>query len=282
MTLFADGLVFPECPRWHDDALWCVDMWAHTVLRFAPDGTAEVVHRFDDEDPGGIGWLPDGSLLVVGMEGRVVYRVADGTATVHADLREHSPAALNDMVVDADGTAYVTQFGYDLFGGGEFAMADLVRVGPDGAVDVVAGDMAVPNGAAIDEDGDRLFVAEPGAGRVAVFRLGPDGPTDRTENPLEPVPDAPYVAPDGICLDSAGGIWVADPMLHRVFRVEDGRTTDQIDTPGVHPTACVLGGPDRRTLYVTAAEEVSKAHRALGDTGRVLAFEVEVGGAGTP
>lgn len=216
MTPFADGLVFPESPRWHDGALWAVDMWGHTVLRFGADGAAEVVHRFDDdEDPGGIGWLPDGSLLVVGMEGRVVYRISDGVATVHAD-------------------------------------------------------------------GRTLYVAEPGAARLSAFRLGPDGPADRTEIPLEPAEGAPYVAPDGICLDADGGIWVADPMAHRVFRVADGRTTDVVETPGVHPTACVLGGPDRRTLYVTAAEEVSKAHRALGDTGRILAVDVAVGGVGTP
>ena len=126
--MFADDLHFPECPRWHDGSLWLSDMWGHAVYRFEVDGSRTLVHRFgDDEEPGGLGWLPDGRMLVVGMEGRVVYRLEGGEAVVHADLRNIAPFQLNDMVVAPDGTAYATlapgattSFGFTVQHGGNW------------------------------------------------------------------------------------------------------------------------------------------------------------------
>ena len=280
-----DGLHLPECPRWHDGGLWLCDMWGHEVLRIAADGEREVVHRFpDDDDPGGIGWLPDGTMLVVGMERRVVHRLEDGRATVHADLSHLSPFQLNDMVVGADGTAYVTQFGWDLWGGGEYRDSEVIRVRPDGTADVAATDMGVPNGIALTDDGGTLVVAEPGAARISRFTVGPDGGlSDRSVVELETAPGATRVAPDGLCLDEQGGIWFADPMGARVVHLgPDGRPDRELAFPDEHPLACVLGGPDRRTLYVCVGGVVSKPRRPPDPGGRLVAIEVDVAGAGRP
>ena len=259
---FADGLHLPECPRWHDGALWLVDMWAHEVLRYELDGTRHVVHRFrDEEDPGGIGWLPDGTLL---------------------DLRDLAAFQLNDMVVAADGTAYVSQFGYDMWGGGASTTTVLIGVTPEGSASAVAEDLASPNGMAISPDGSVLMVAEPGAARISRFRITPDGLTDRALLPLEKAPGAAYVTPDGICLDSSGAVWAADPMGGRVIRVLHHGIEQELPIPGTHPLACVLGGRDRRTLFVCTGKQVSKPTRTPDATGTVVTFEVDVPGAGTP
>lgn len=277
----ATDLHLPECPRWHAGSLWLSDMWAHLVLRFDADGARNVVHRFpDDEDPGGLGWLPDGRMLVVGMEGRVVYRIDDGQPVVHADLRDLAPFQLNDMVVASDGTAYVTQFGWDMWGGGDYADTVLIRVAPDGTADVAADAMAVPNGVAVR--GDQLVVAEPGAGRISRFSITDDGLIDRLTIPLDKAPGAAYVTPDGLCLDAAAGIWVADPLGHRVLHLTDDAVDREIAIAEGHPLACVLGGPDRTTLFVCVGGEVSKPKRPSQPSGRLVAFEVEVPGEGAP
>lgn len=280
---FADGLRLPECPRWRDASLWLVDMWAHEVLRYDLDGTRQVIHRFpDDEDPGGIGWLPDGRLLVAGMEGRVVYRLENDRPTVHADLHDLAPFQLNDMVVAADGTAYVSQFGYDMWGGGAYTNTVLIRVTPDGTATAVADDLASPNGMAITPDGATLVVAEPGGARLSRFRITPDGLANRELVPLEKSPAAPYVTPDGICLDAEGAVWAADPMGGRVIRVLDRRIEREVAIGATHPLACVLGGPERRTLFVCTGEQVSKPTRTAEATGRIVTLEVDVPGAGIP
>lgn len=278
-----EGLHLPECPRWYEDALWLVDMWGHEVLRLGPSGVCEVVHRFPDgEDPGGIGWLPDGTLLVVGMEGRVVHRIEGGRATVHADLHDLAPFQLNDMLVGPDGTAWVSQFGWDMWGGGDYADTVLVRVDADGTASVAAEGLAVPNGMALTEDGSTLVVAEPGAGRLSTFTVTGDELVDRRTTPLEKAPDAAHVTPDGICLDADGAVWAADPLGRRVIRVLEGTITDDVPVPDSHPLACVLGGPDRRTLYVCIAQEHHKPTRTGTPTGRVLSFEADVPGEGRP
>ena len=261
-SLFADGLHLAECPRWHDGSLWMSDMWGHTVNRFDLDGRRHVVHTFpDDEDPGGLGWLPDGRLLVVGMDGRCVYRLEGDKAVVHADLRDLAPWHCNDMIVADDGTAYVTQFGFDFFGGStSMAPTTMVRVSPDGHADVVADDLSVPNGVALTSDGRTLVVAEPGAGRIT--RLD--------------------VAPDGICLDSDGAVWAAEPLGKRVLRVErGGRVLDELAFDA-HPLAVCLGGPDRRTLFICVAGQYHKADRDPEPLAGIETLIVDVPGDGRP
>ncbi|HVM66019.1 MAG TPA: SMP-30/gluconolactonase/LRE family protein [Acidimicrobiales bacterium] len=280
-----DGLHLPECPRWHDGALWLADIWGHEVLRVGEDGAAEVVHAFpDDEGPAGLGWLPDGRLLVVGMYGRVVYRVEGGSASVHADLRHLSPYPLNDMIVAADGTAYVSGFGWDVWGGGTYADNALLRVHPDGRAGTVADGMMAPNGMALTDDGRVLVVAEPGGGRLSRFTVTADGGlTDRRLVPLPKAAGADHVTPDGICLDATGAVWAADPMGRRVIRVlPDGTVTHAVPVSPGYPLACVLGGADRRTLFIAIGAATRPQDRPAEPGGRLVALAADVPGAGRP
>jgi sugar lactone lactonase YvrE len=283
---FADGLEFAECPRWHDGALWISDMWGHTVYRFDPDGARHTVHDFGpDEDPGGLGWLPDGRLLVVGMEGRRLYRLEADGPVVHADLAELAPWPCNDMIVADDGTAYVSQFGFDLWGASTLpATSPLIRVWPDGRVDAAAHDLMVPNGVALTAEGRTMIVAESGAFRLVRFTVREDGTlTDReTFAELTPAPGADYAPPDGICLDEAGAVWAADPIGNRVVRIEAGGRVEREITFDLRPLAAVLGGTDRRTLFVCLAAEYGRLeHRSERDA-RIDAVRVDIPGAGRP
>ena len=272
-----DGLVFPEGPRWHAGRLWFSDMHAHRVMTVDLAGRAETVVEVPGQ-PSGLGWLPDGRLLVVSMTDRRLLRLDPGGLTVAADLSTLASFHCNDMVVDARGRAYVGNFGFDLIARAPFAPAELVLVPPDGAARVVARDLAFPNGCVITPDGRTLIVGESGASRLTAFTIEPDGSLvdrrlwARLEN----------VVPDGICLDDEGAIWVASPVGNDVVRVRAGGTVvDRVRVSTV-PFACMLGGPDRRTLFVATAEshepEVTQARRS----GRIEVATVDVPGAGSP
>jgi len=287
-TPFATDLHFPECPRWHDGALWLSDMWDHTVFRFDPDGTRHVVHRFpDDEDPGGLGWLPDGRMLVVGMLGRVLYRLEPGGgggdgAVVHADLRSLAPHQVNDMIVGPDGSAYVTQFGHEMWGDhADMGPTVMIRVAPDGTVEIGADDLMIPNGVAVADDGKTLVVAESAAARLSRYSVRDGLLADRRQVPLTPAADMPFVAPDGICLDAEGGIWAADPLARRIVHLTDDTIDQEVPLDGF-PLACVLGGEDRRTLFVCTNEVWSKPDRRPRPTGSVVTVRADVPGAGRP
>lgn len=294
---FAEGFFLPECPRWHAGSLWLCDMWGHSVLRFSEAGERRLIHRFpDSEDPGGLGWLPDGSpegtLLVVGMEGRCVYRFdgegdCDGGAAPrrHSDLSTLAPWPCNDMIVRQDGTAWVSHFGYDLFGGTTgFRPATLIRVAPDGRADGVADDLFAPNGMALPADERTLYLSECGRSQIVAFDVGSDGSLSnrRVHATLPCAPGLAFAPPDGICLDEAGAVWAAEPIGRRVLRIDrSGRVTDEIGFDQA-PLAVVLGGADRRTLFVCSSAEHDKAHRGSEPTGRVDALRVDVPGAGRP
>jgi sugar lactone lactonase YvrE len=282
-TVFATDLHFPECPRWHDGALWLSDMWDHTIYRFDADGARHVVHRFpDEEDPGGLGWLPDGTMLVAGMFGRVVYRLEQGAAVVHADLSSLAPHQVNDMIVGPDGSAYVTQFGREMWDDSTpFGPTVMIRVTPGGAVEVGADDLMVPNGVAVADDGKVLVVAESAGARLSRYSVHDGLLSDRGVVRLTPAADMPFVAPDGICLDVEGGIWAADPLARRVVHLSED-TIDQEIALDSHPLACVLGGEDRRTLFICANEVWSKRDRRNVPTGSVVTVPVDVPGAGRP
>jgi sugar lactone lactonase YvrE len=282
-TVFATDLHFPECPRWHDGALWLSDMWDHTVYRFDADGSRHVVHRFpDDEDPGGLGWLPDGTMLVVGMLGRVLYRLDHGAAVAHADLRSLAPHQVNDMIVGPDGSAYVTQFGREMWDTDTaFEPTVMIHVTPDGAVEVGADDLMVPNGVAVTGDGKSLVVAESAGAQLSRYSVRDGLLSDRGAVPLTPAAGMPFVAPDGICLDAESGIWAADPLARRVIHLSEG-TIDQEIPLEDHPLACVLGGEDRSTLFICTNEVWSKHDRKDAPTGSVVTVRADVPGAGRP
>ncbi|HVT76386.1 MAG TPA: SMP-30/gluconolactonase/LRE family protein, partial [Acidimicrobiales bacterium] len=146
MDLLVDGVDFGEGPRWHDGELWYSDFYQRTIYAVTPAGTRRAVHAGLPDRPSGLGWMPDGSLLVVAMTQQKVWRVVEGEFTDHADLSGIASAYCNDMVVAADGTAYVGNFGFDLEGGGRPAHAALARVEPDGCVSVAADELRFPNG----------------------------------------------------------------------------------------------------------------------------------------
>ena len=290
-----DRCSYLEGPRWHDGRLWVSDFYTERVIAVDLDGDAapQTVARVPGQ-PSGLGWLPDGSLLVVSMRDRRVLRVRDDRTEVHADLSALAPWHLNDMVVDAAGRAYVGNFGFDLMAGATARPTNLVRVDPDGSATVAAEDLMFPNGSVIFPDGATLVVAETIAGRLTAFAVDADGAlTDRRPwAVLAETPDrdaggrtgaAGRVAPDGIALDAEGAIWVADAVGRRALRVrEGGEIVDEVPGGGLGVFACALGGPDGRTLVLCAAPSFAEHERRDTRDARLLACEVDVPRAGLP
>jgi sugar lactone lactonase YvrE len=281
MDLVVDGLAFPECPRWHDGRLWFSDMAAGEVLSVEPGDTA-VVEAEVPAGPGGLGWTPTGELLVVSMGDRTLLRRERGGALVEvADLSAHEPVRCNDMVVDAEGRAYIGTFGYDLFTGAPPAPGRLLRVDPDGAVHVLADDLVFPNGMAITADGGELLVAETFALRITAFALTGDGAVGARRT-FARCPDG--ARPDGICLDADGGVWVASPGARAVLRFDrDGAVTERLPVPdGDAAYACMLGDAGGRSLFVCTAPGPDPDRARRERAGRIHVTGVGVAHAGRP
>jgi len=273
----ADGLAFPEGPRWHDGRFWFTDQHAHQVLAMAADGGLETIATTEDR-PGGLGWLPNGDLLCVLMTTRRIVRVVDGALLPYADLSRYAPWHCNDMVVDAAGRVYAGNFGYDVDGGAPKTPTELLLVDMDGAIEPFADGLVFPNGSAITPDGSTLLVGETFANRVSWFRRGPDGRmTDR--GVWATLGEA---TPDGICLDADGALWISSPGTHETLRVaRGGEILARCETTGT-PYACMLGGSQRRTLNVCTAETSDPQQAAQLKSGCIETAEVAVPGAGLP
>ena len=227
-----DGLTFPECPRWHDDRLWLSDVHAHRVLRVDSDGAVEEVARLDGERPAGLGFLPDGSLLIVGLTSRTLLRVAvtGGEPAPYADLRGLCAGFLNDMVVDAEGRAYVGSRN-----GGASGTDSIVLVEPGGAARVVAENLTSPNGMVVTPAGDELIVAETRLGRLTRYALGTDGAL--SDRRTRAVADRQIL--DGICLDAEGAVWGAAGPAGALRFDACGRQVDAIEAIDGHDGAGV-------------------------------------------
>ena len=292
ITVVLDGLSFLECPRWHDGRLWVSDFYTEQVLATDGRGGTEVMAAVPGQ-PSGLGFLPDGRALVVSMrDKRILVRDDAGELAEHADLSGTVPAALNDMVVDERGRAYVGNFGFDLMNGAPLRDTTLTRVDPDGTVTTVADGLAFPNGMVI-LPGGVLVVAETFAARLTAFDVRDDGglanrrewarfgeppATDDVEAALGRL----AVAPDGICADAEGAIWVADAQHARLLRVrEGGEVVEELPT-GLGVFACMLGGEDGRTLFACAAPSFAEHERRAAREARLLAVEVDVPHAGLP
>jgi sugar lactone lactonase YvrE len=277
LEVVLEGLAFPEAPRWHEGRFWFSDMHAHEVMVTDLDGRRETVVEVPQQ-PSGLGWLPDGRLLVVSMVDRRLLRLDGGGLTEVADLTPWAGFHCNDMVVDHDGRAYVGNFGFDHYRGQPVTPARLVRVDPDGSVTVVDEHTLFPNGMVVTPDGGTLVVGETYGRRLTAWDRRPDGSLTGRRLFADLAPGVP----DGICLDAEGAIWVADPRAHEVLRVlEGGEVTDRVPTGERGAYACMLGGDDRRTLLVCtalASGPVTAQQRA----GRIEATRVPVPGAGLP
>jgi sugar lactone lactonase YvrE len=293
ITTVVDGLTFAECPRWHEGRIWFVDFYTHRVLSAEEDGSDLRTEAEVPAQPSGLGWLPDGRMLVVSMrDARLLRREPDGTLVTHAELGEHVGGYPNDMVVDAQGRAYVGNFGFDLMGGAPVATAALLRVDPDGGVTAVAQDMWFSNGSVITDAGV-LIVDETFGNRVSAFDIAADGSlaNRRTWAKFAELPTASdlhealgqlVVAPDGCCLDAEGALWIADAVGARLLRVrEGGEVVDEIGV-GTGVYACMLGGGDGRTLYACAAPDFDEKARSAAREGSLIAVRVDVPHAGRP
>lgn len=279
LQTLASGLVFAEGPRWHDGALYISDMHGRRVLRIEDDGEVKTVAEIGDMTSG-LGWLPDGRLLVVSMEARKILRQeADGTIALHADLGAIATHNCNDMIVAADGTAYVGNFGFSLFPMGTPCTAAVARITPKGVASVGGDGLWFPNGLAITADGKTLIVAESAAYCLTAFTIAPDGSLSGKRLWAQ-LPDGH--APDGLCLDAEGAAWVAVPHLNKYIRVrEGGEVADTIEVEG-YALACVLGGADRRTLYMAISGEIEPDKCLENPSASVVATRVEVAGSGRP
>jgi sugar lactone lactonase YvrE len=277
------GLSFGEGPRWHEGSLYLADMHQHRVLRVdvsREPASVEIVAQHDSA-VSGLGWLPGGDLIVVAMNGEVLRAGPSGLAR-HADLSAWAPHGVNDMIVHAGGWAYVGQFGYDREGGGRPVPADLLRVDADGTVTPAASDMLVANGMILTADGRTLLVAESAGRRIAAFAVDSTGQLTN-HRVWADLPDNHY--PDGICLDAEGAVWVACPTAGRFIRVlEGGTVTDHIPVEADrHAIACVLGGTERRCLYLLTAATLGNAEQSRSLlSGRLESVSVAVSGAGRP
>jgi sugar lactone lactonase YvrE len=271
------GLVFPEGPRWHDGKLWFSDMHAHQVRTVDLQGYAEDVAEVPGW-PSGLGWLPDGRLLIVSMTDRKLLRVENGDLKIHADISQLASFHCNDMVVDGSGRAYVGNFGYDLLADAPPKPAELVLVNPDGSARVVAQALDFPNGSVVTPDGRTLIVGESMGHRLTAFRIQNDGLlSDRRV-----FAELGEGVPDGIALDSESAVWVASPLNRQLLRVrEGGAVTDRIQCDSM-PIACALGGPSRKTLFVLFSDSIRPEECRQRKSARIDTMEVAVGGAGWP
>lgn len=272
-TLLND-LVLVESPRWHDDRLIFSDWGAGEIIAVDLDGNHEMITRIDAM-PFCVDRLPDRRLLIVAGR-QLLVREADGSLSTYAELGRLSTDPWNDIVTDGRGNTYVNNIGFD-FPDGEFAPGFIALVTADGKARQVADGLAFPNGMAITPDNSTLIVAESWGGVLTVYHIGPDG--DLSNRRIWAELDG--ASPDGICIDAEGAVWFAEVPGRRCVRVAEGG--EVLETIGCELGcfACMLGGPNGTTLFVTAAawpDAMTPGSR----TGQILSAEVAVPHAGWP
>ena len=286
--VLTEGIYFGEGPRWHEGRLWFSDFYASQVKSVSLAGDMRTEVEIDDR-PSGLGWMPDGALLIVSMVKRQVLRRArDGRIGVHADLSDIADFHCNDMVVDASGRAYVGNFGFDLDAAitargvesvlAEHPTARLAAIERDGTTRVAAENLHFPNGSVITPDDKTLIVGETLGGCLTAFDIEPNGSLTNRRVWASTRPRVP----DGIALDAKGAIWVANPIAPECALIaEGGKVIEVIDT-AMPCYACMLGGEDGKTLFMLTAP-TSNAHEAAASAkGKLLVATVESPRAGRP
>ena len=276
MTILLDKLYFGEGPRWREGMLWFSDMHAQKVLKVDPQGNVETVVELDDDQPSGLGWLPNGDLLIVAMTKKQVLRFNGSHLSVHADLSSLASHFCNDMVVDHVGRAYVGNFGFDIHNGAQQSAAELICVEVDGSARCVDDDLIFPNGAVITPDNKTLIVAETFASRLTAFDILDSG--DLTNKRIwAQLPKG--AVPDGICLDAGGGIWSASPTSNNCIRqVEGGEVTHTIELER-GAFACMIG---EANLYILTSTVSTPAACKANQDARIEVYPAPFRAAGLP
>ena len=299
------GLYFGEGPRWHENKLWFSDFYSHKVMTLDENNSLETICEVPSQ-PSGLGWLPNGDLLIVSMLDRKILRFSKGSISVHADLSEYVEHKCNDMVVGRDGTAYVGNFGMG-DAGESLKSTHLMIVKSDGTVLKGPDNLLFPNGTVITEDGKNLIIAETLGAKLTSFDIEDNGELTNRElwartSPLFSLLIIKFLSslgfdlskvdfsrysknlhvPDGICLDEKNGIWIASPTTKAVVRIEKGgNITDTINTPK-GAFACMLGGKERKTLYVIISNSSDPEEAQASPEGEIHSIEVEIPGVGKP
>lgn len=266
IDLLLDGLIFPEAPRWRDGRLWFSDMEDMCVKAVDLHGRVEEIARIDDYTSG-LGWLPDGRLLVVAVKSRRLLAVGgDGAVSLHADLGPVTRSFANDMVVDDLGRAYVGSMGYDIWSDPEPKPGALAIVEPDGSVRWGVADMMFPNGSVITPDRRRLIVAESLSMALTEFDIAQDGSLSGRRLWGETA----GVMPDGICMDAEEGIWIASINDGAFLRIErGGRVTHRIDTPEGRQAWAVALGDDTLFMLTSSPLGDTRENRLATRPGRI-------------
>jgi sugar lactone lactonase YvrE len=270
VTPLASGFCFGEGPRWFEGMLWFSDMLGEAVHTVDMAGSMTTL-PVPGHAPSGLGFRPDGTLLIASTQRREILAYDGDTVITVATPADLAPAALGDMVIDDAGRAYI---GSQARSGGV-----ILRLDPDDSVTVVAGDLDFPNGMVITPDGTTLIVAESTGRRLTAFPLCGDGALGERR------PFAEHLAgpPDGLAIDAEGGVWTSMTLAHEFVRIVDGgsqgaRVTDRIDTGGRTAIACALGGPEDRVLFLLTSTGAYPERLAGTRDSRVDAVVVDVAG----
>jgi sugar lactone lactonase YvrE len=288
-SVVREGLGFGEAPRWHEGRLWYSDFYRRAIYSMAEDGSDEVLEHEVPTQPSGLGWMANGDLLCVSMTDQKVLRFHDDQVSTFADISAYCVFWANDMVVSPAGYCYVGNFGFDLDArlkelGIERFIAEpppstnLVVLDADGGVIQVVPDMDFPNGTVITPDGATLIVGETFGSKHTAFDVRSDGTlaNRRVWAPLV------RTATDGMCLDAEGQIWFANALSRQCVRIREGGEVTATVECSQHVYACMLGGEDRRTLFIMTSGSSDRFEIADKTEGRIEAVRVDVAGAGTP
>ena len=285
-TILMDGLTFGEGPRWHEEKFYFSDFYSHKVFSLDMDGNSEVIVEVPAQ-PSGLGWMPDGTMLIVSMKDKKLLSFNKNTLSEVADLSNLAGFHCNDMVVDDQGNAYIGNFGFNTYSGEEIKPANLILVRPGEDPCLAADDLLFPNGTVITPDGKTLIVGETYAARLTAFDINQDATLSNRRVWADFTLDADegdIPLPDGMCLDVEGAIWVASPSTAEVIRVREGGVIlDRIPVE-TNAYACMLGGDDLKTLFICTsnASGVDPESALREKSGKIETIKVEVAGAGRP
>mgnify|MGYP006119795689 FL=1 len=284
--ILMDGLTFGEGPRWHDGKFYFSDFYSHKVFSLDMEGNSEVIVEVPGQ-PSGLGWMPDGTMLIVSMKDKKLLSFINNTLSEVADLSDLAGFHCNDMVVDDRGNAYIGNFGFNTYSGEEIKPANLILVRPGEDPCVAADNLLFPNGAVITPDGRTLIVGETYAARLTSFDINQDATLSNRRVWADFTLDAKegeVPVPDGMCLDAEGAIWVASPTTADVIRIkEGGEILDRIPVE-TNAYACMLGGDDLKTLFIctSKASGVDPDAALREKSGKIETIKVEVPGTGKP